>query len=208
MFLYENKDAVGQCQSCGKGLCKDCLTEYNGICQDCYFDNKAEQIDGDNQNMVVALTEYKRNIISTLVKGGIGSALLGIVAAMLVPLSSLSFMEIIEAFMLAFIPMGFFTITAVLGKDPDRGVKRAVSIFGLGSNNSAAQGFAIGYFLTRFIIFVIKIVICYFIGIPCVIYLIVKLVSVNKKLVNLESNYKAQVDDFVKEMESKGLQKK
>ena len=44
--------------------------------------------------MVVALTEYKRNIISTLVKGGIGSALLGIVAAMLVPLSSLSFMNI------------------------------------------------------------------------------------------------------------------
>ena len=94
MFLYENKDAVGQCQSCGKGLCKDCLTEYNGICQDCYFDNKAEQIDGDNQNMVVVLTEYKRNIISTLIKGGIGSALLGIVAAMLVPLSSLSFMNI------------------------------------------------------------------------------------------------------------------
>ena len=94
MFLYENKDAVGQCQSCGKGLCKDCLTEYNGICQDCYFVNKAEQIDGDNQNMVVVLTEYKRNIISTLIKGGIGSALLGIVAAMLVPLSSLSFMNI------------------------------------------------------------------------------------------------------------------
>ena len=56
-FYHEKKDAVGQCQICGKGLCKDCITEYKGICEDCYFDNKADRIDEENGNMLAALTE-------------------------------------------------------------------------------------------------------------------------------------------------------
>lgn len=45
-------------------------------------------------------------------------------------------------------------------------------------------------------------VVSFFVGIPSVIYLVVKLVTTNKQLVNLEANYKSEVNNFVQEMES------
>jgi len=36
-YYHEDKDAVGICVYCKKGVCKDCLMEYNGklYCGDC-----------------------------------------------------------------------------------------------------------------------------------------------------------------------------
>ena len=137
-----------------------------------------------------------------MIKGAIFSAVLGIVAAFFVPLTSLSFLEFIEAIIFAFIPMGYCTISRVFGKDPYRKEKNTFALFGFGSNNSVAQGYAVGYFLVKFIIFLLKLVVSYFIGIPCVIYLIVKLKSVSKQISDAESNYSTQVDSFINEMES------
>lgn len=42
-FNHEDKDAVGICVSCKKGLCRDCAIEYDGklYCKDCF--NAAQQ---------------------------------------------------------------------------------------------------------------------------------------------------------------------
>lgn len=196
-FYHENKDAVGQCKNCGRGLCKECVIKHNGICNDCYFDNKAQNIDESHENIYVSLNEYKNNIIKTLIKGGIFGIIFEIflIAFCQIPMS-----EFIGLFFFFFIPVGYVTISNVFGKDPNRQTNNTIALFGLGSQNSAAQGFAIGYIVARIIGFCLKVVISFFIGIPCVIYLIVKLVMTNKQLEELEVNYKSEVDNFVAEM--------
>lgn len=196
-FYHENKDAVGQCRNCGKGLCKECVINNNGICKDCYFDSKAENIDTTHENIFVALTNYKKSIIKSLVLGGIFGVIFEI---FLVGLCQVPTSEFFGLLLFFFIPSGYMTLTKVFGKDPNAGAKNTVALFGLGSQNEAAQGFAIGYFLAKIIGFAIKVVISFFIGIPCVIYLIVKLVMTNKQLKQLEVDYKNEVDNFVDEM--------
>lgn len=152
-FYHENKDAVGQCKNCGKGLCKECITKYQNICQDCYFDYKAQSIDEGHENIYVALTEYRKNIIGTLIKGGIFGVIFEIflIAFCQVPLS-----EFFALLLFFFIPVGYITISKILGKDPNRTEKNTIALFGLGSQNSAAQGFAWGYIIARIIRFLLK----------------------------------------------------
>ena len=196
-FYHEQKDAVGQCRNCGKGLCKDCTIEHNGICKDCYFDNKAENIDTTHENIFVSLTDYKKSIIKSLIIGGIAGIIFEIflIACCQVPLS-----EFLGLLLFFFIPMGYLTISKVLGKDPNRKTNNTIALFGLGSQNSAAQGFAWGYIIGKIISFCLKVIVSFFIGIPCTIYLIVKLIMTNKQLAKLEVDYKNVVNDFVDEM--------
>lgn len=198
-FYHEKKDAVGQCRECGKGLCKECVTKNSGICEDCYFDKKAQNIDFEHENILISLTNYRKTIIKSLVVGGIAGVILEI---FLICFCQISLSEFLGLLLFFFIPSGYMTITRVFGKDPNSGTKSTVALFGLGSQNEAAQGFAIGYFLTKLLLFGIKVVVSFFIGIPCVIYLVVKLIMTNKQLKQLEIDYENEVDNFVNEMKN------
>lgn len=184
-----------------KDYVKNVLLNIIGICQECYFQLKAQSIDEENGNIFAELQEYKKSIIGTLIKGGILGVILEVffIACCQVELEFGTFVALLFAF---FLPIGYITISKVIGKDPYREEKNTFAYFGLGSQNNIVREEAQGYFIGKFIGFFLKVIISMFIGIPCTIYLVVKLISTNKKLVNWDSNYNAQVDSLVKEMET------
>lgn len=44
-YNHEDRDAVGICVSCKKGICRDCAIEYNGklYCKDCFENAKIKR---------------------------------------------------------------------------------------------------------------------------------------------------------------------
>jgi len=198
-FYHEEKDAVGQCQQCGKGLCKACLIEHNGICEDCYFRDKADAIDDEHNNIYVELSEYKKSIIHSLIMGAIGA----VIMLILIIATGMSIGEnLIGIIIFMFLPFGYTTLTKVLGKDPNARENNTMALFMMGSANENVKAYGIGFIIGKLIKVVLKLIIAFFVGIPCFAYLIYKLVNTNKQLVALESSYNATVEDFKNEMKS------
>lgn len=201
-FYHENKDAVGQCQDCGKGLCKNCITEYNGLCKDCYFKNRANQIDDVHASIDTQLRNYRVDIIKSFIIGGIGFIIMLIFLLGFVKMPIDSFGALVVTIFFAFIPLGFRTLTKIFGKDPTMGKKNTAAYIAWASGVDGVSSYGAGWLIGRFLVFCVKLVIAFFIGTPSFAYLIYKFINTNKQLEQLEVNYKKDVDDFVEEMKT------
>ena len=71
-FYHEKKDAVGTCQNCGKGLCKECAGKYTPcLCDDCAVNIKLTEENEKEQRRKDALIDTTSEFIAAIIKGSI-----------------------------------------------------------------------------------------------------------------------------------------
>lgn len=116
-FYHEDREAVAQCKSCGKGLCKECAAARRApyICDEC-----AEILRKDQELQVrnaeaAKKQKYLDALIDTrdeFVRACAGGAVCGIAFAVVVVYGGANFADALLAFFLGFfIPFGWKLIT-------------------------------------------------------------------------------------------------
>ncbi|MCR5669447.1 MAG: hypothetical protein K6G10_00430 [Butyrivibrio sp.] len=151
-FYHEDREAVGNCQYCGKALCRECASQYTPLsCEDCHREMVARSINEREKEKQEALASSKSTILSTIIKGLIFGAV-GI---------GLMFWDKetdIKVYMWAFafgwgLPFGW------------RLTKRIPLFFSNGE---------MGNFFTAIILNIFKVIISCAVGIPASVFIIVK----------------------------------
>ena len=163
-FYNEDRDAVGTCQTCGKGLCKECAAKYTPVtCDDCHVRIVAQARNEREKKKQDALINTKEEMIK--------ATIIGIVAGLLFSFlmcrgNKESMGDLFGIFAVLFflwgfgIPFGWGLISHLIP-----------NVFGRGYNGT----------ILAIVIMVVKFLIASIIGIPAfVIQIIMMAVKYNK----------------------------
>ena len=75
-FYHVDRDAVGTCQTCGKGLCQECAAKYTPVtCEDCHVKIVAQARNEREKKKQDALIDTKEEMIKACVIGVIAGVI-------------------------------------------------------------------------------------------------------------------------------------
>lgn len=159
-FYHQKKDAVGTCQNCGKGLCKECAGKYTPcLCDDCAVNIKLIEENEKEQKRKDALIDTTSEFIAAIIKGSIAVLIWYLIVnkAMDTPFD-------VSQLFIFFLPFGWALFTYLEQYLPPI--------------------FLSGVFL--WIYLALKFVVSILLGVPCFIYQVIKFII--KLITNRKSN--------------------
>lgn len=171
-FNHEDRDAVATCQRCGKALCKECASKYTPcLCDTCFTAIQAEKQqqaqtaeDQRRQKYKDALIDTRSEFFKTCLWGVVWGAVVVLICNQ--GSSGLTGSDNVLYFgWFFFVPFGWKLLTYLQSLFP---------VFILGTP----------FFWLCW--FVVKLIICMFIGIPAFIFQLFKTISVEKKIRKLQ----------------------
>lgn len=207
-FYHEDREAVGQCLSCGKGLCKECIVANQGTCVDCvlknsqaYAQEKREQIENESLYLYDALINYKKTIFWAIVKSIIFAIILEFFGLMYLygykQQTTIADKKSIIILLLLFgIPFGYSAWTNVFGRNPNSADEATLEWMAAGSGNENVAAFGNARLFIRFIGFLLKLTCCVFIGLPSILYLIIQHIKTKRQIKNLSKAYSDSMKEF------------
>ena len=199
-FNHIDRDAVGQCTACGKGLCKECFTKNNGVCDDCIRAEKKADFEDLALDLYGDFKEYRKSIKKAIIWSIVfGVIFVGVAAFFLIPEMGLNGRTLLILLAVFGFPFGFNTLTHVFGKEPNEATHMAMAAVAADSDNDTLSSFGIGYLIAKCFGLFWKVSIAGVIGIPCIIYLIIKLKSTDKQIAELADTYSKGMDNFSKQ---------
>ena len=186
-FNHTDREAVGQCQSCGKGLCKDCFQQNGGICNECNHANNSASLEERYDKLRGDLVAYRSKLYGKL----FGGLVLGIIIA--VAFFMVNHLDIPTywpfAIMFALAPVGFFAMNFNKGGDPNKGYDDNIYTIETDYGYVTYQGKGLFMGILSLAWFLLKSMIAMMLGPICFLYLVIKIIITSKHIKKLTKAY-------------------
>ena len=187
-FNHVDREAVGQCKSCGKGLCKDCFQQNGGMCNECVHNANSANFEENYNQLLNDLTHYRSKLYIKL----FGGLILGVIIAVAVFMlrKDISFQEYWPFFIIIVLaPVGFFAMNFNKGGDPNKGYND--NIYTIETEYGYVSYQSRGIFMNVVMLawFLFKSMIAMMLGPICFLYLVIKIVITSKHIKKLTKAY-------------------
>ena len=175
-FYHEDREAAATCQRCGKGLCRECAAKYTPcLCDDCYEAIQAENhaqkvaaVEGRRQSRLERLNFTVGDLIVNCVLGAVLFGILFFASEETHRSTWLSLMPIVFC-----MPAGWRTVSRWLRAGEEmRGIVRTYEESGA----------------TLVAEFLLKCVLSWFLGIPCILFQVFKVFLAKRAVKNAEAD--------------------
>ena len=177
-FNHIDREAVGQCKNCGKGLCKDCFGQNGGVCNECLHDANSASFEDKYNQLLNDLISYRTKLYMKL----FGGLALGIIITIVFFFANRPNFNDFWPFLIiiALAPVGFFAMNFNKGGDPNKETEYGyVSYHGKGTIMTIVS---IAWFL-------FKSMIALMLGPICFLYLVIKIIITSRHIKKLTKAY-------------------
>ncbi len=188
-FNHTDRDAVGQCKSCGKGLCKDCFQQNGGICNECNHASNSASLEERYDKLHGDLVAYRSKLYGKLFGGLTLGAIITVAFFMANHLDIPTYWPFIIAFTLA--PVGFFAMNFNKGGDPNKGYDDNIYTIETEYGYVTYQGKGLFMSILSLAWFLLKSMIAMMLGPICFLYLIIKIIITSRNIKKLTKAYVA-----------------
>lgn len=186
-FNHTDREAVGQCKNCGKGLCKDCFQQNGGICNECLHDANSASFEDKYNQLLNDLIHYRTKLYMKL----FGGLALGIIIAVVFFFANRPNFNDFWPFLIAIAlaPVGFFAMNFNKGGDPNKGYNDNVYTIETEYGYVSYQGKGAIMTIVSIAWFLFKSMIALMLGPICLIYLVIKIIITSKHIKKLTKAY-------------------
>ncbi|MBR3115884.1 hypothetical protein IKF30_01510 [Candidatus Saccharibacteria bacterium] len=186
-FNHIDREAVGQCKNCGKGLCKDCFQQNGGICNECNHASNSASLEERYNKLRDDLTAYRGKLYGKLFGGLVLGAIITIAFFMANHLDIPTYWPFIIMFTLA--PVGFLAMNFNKGGDPNKGYDDNIYTIETDYGYVTYQGK--GFFMSILSLawFLLKSMIAMMLGPICFLYLVIKIIITSSHIRKLKKAY-------------------
>lgn len=186
-FNHTDREAVGQCQSCGKGLCKDCFQQNGGLCNECVHASNSANFEDNYNKLLNDLTRYRSKLYIKLIGGLVLGVIISIAYFILSKNDIQTYWPFIIMFTLA--PVGFFAMNFNKGGDPNKGYNDNIYTIETEYGYVSYQGRGIFMNVVLLAWFLFKSMIAMMFGPICFLYLVIKIIITSKHIKKLTKAY-------------------
>ncbi len=186
-FNHTDREAVGQCKNCGKGLCKDCFQQNGGICNECLHDANSASFEDKYNQLLNDLIHYRTKLYMKL----FGGLALGIIIAVVFFFANRPNFNDFWPFLIviALAPVGFFAMNFNKGGDPNKGYNDNVYTIETEYGYVSYQGKGTIMTIVSIAWFLFRSMIALMLGPICLIYLVIKIIITSKHIKKLTKAY-------------------
>ena len=186
-FNHTDREAVGQCKNCGKGLCKDCFQQNGGMCNECVHDANSASFEDKYNQLLNDLIHYRTKLYMKLFGGLILGVAIAVAFVVLNNLDLETYWPILLGIVLA--PVGFFAMNFNKGGDPNKGYNDNVYTIETEYGYVSYQGKGTIMTIVSIAWFLLKSMIALMLGPICFLYLVIKIIITSRHIRKLTKAY-------------------
>jgi hypothetical protein len=186
-FNHIDREAVGQCKNCGKGLCKDCFQQNGGVCNECLHDANSASFEDKYNQLLNDLIRYRTKLYMKLFGGLILGVAIAIAFVVLNGLDFETYWPILLGIALA--PVGFFAMNFNKGGDPNKGYNDNIYTIETEYGYVSYQGKGTIMTIVSIAWFLFKSMIALMLGPICFLYLVIKIIITSRHIKKLTKAY-------------------